>query len=178
MKPQSIRASLFQRKAKHLHATLFFLQLPWPLLHQEYPFSYIFLLKRLLWRIIVRFPDGKSSFACLFAKKRNQTKPNNHPKATTKISTWKKHSSQGKKKEKKKKSSASRTQQKDCWLLHSAGMLYKITYIPIWNKMSQQFLTLHLYFTNTSAKRSCKFYSQFFCVLWSFYSIFKAIFRL
>lgn len=46
---------------------------------------------------------------------------------------------------------------------------------PYGIKKSQQFLILHLYFTNTPVERSCKFYSQFFSVLRSLYSILRQI---
>lgn len=128
-----------------------------------------------LWRVTPRFTDGTACFATWFAKKKNP-KPNNkckkHPKETKKKDFYLEEAFLT-----LKKKSTSRTQQKDCWLSHSAGMLYKILYIPIWNKKSQQFLILHLYFTNTSVERSCKFCSQFFNVLRSLYSIFNENFR-
>lgn len=69
---------------------------------------------------------------CLLNK---QTKhPNNYPKMTKNYFHLEEVFLVG-----ELKLSTSRTQQKDCWLFHSAGMLYKITYILIWNKMSQQF---------------------------------------
>lgn len=71
------------------------------------------------------------SFVCLKNPATNNTKMTKNKI----ISTWK-HSWL------KNKLSTSRTQQKDCWLFHSAGILYKITYIPTSNKMSLHFTNI------------------------------------
>lgn len=105
------------------------------ILYQECPFSNISLLQRLLWRIIAHFPDGTSCFAPLFVCLKNPATNNTKMTKNKIISTWK-HSWL------KNKLSTSHTQQKDCWLFHSAGILYKITYIPTSNKMSLHFTNI------------------------------------